>query len=274
MPFIINTFTLAVIVNRHCTNLEMKKNIVCFLLTFLTLTSCLTNQKVAKNKTYTFKLDTLTLLDQTRSRKIPIAYYKSQIDSPKIVIFSHGYYKNESGSYFKYSYLTEFLSKKGYFVASIQHELPTDSLIPSTGSPQIVRRPFWERGADNILFVINELRKSNPELDFKHITLIGHSNGADMTALFPQKYSNIVYKIITLDNRRMTLPRTIYPKIYSLRSSDQPADLGVLPTEEEQKKYGITIIKLTNTIHNNMDNKANAEQRKEITNYVLKFLKE
>lgn len=118
------------------------------------------------------------------------------------------------------------------------------------------------------------MEKSNPELDFKHITLIGHSNGADMSAFFPQKYPNIVDKIITLDNRRMPLPRTINPKVYSLRSSDQPADEGVLPSAEEQTKYRMTIIKLPNTIHNDMDDRADNRQRKEIRSYIMTFLKD
>ena len=111
-------------------------------------------------------------------------------------------------------------------------------------------------------------------MDFKHITLIGHSNGGDMTALFPQKYPDIVDKIITLDNRRMPLPRSNQPKVYSLRSSDQVADEGVLPTVEEQKKYSIKIIKLPNTIHNDMNDNANTIQREEIRKYVLGFLLE
>lgn len=252
----------------------MKKNIYFFLLIFSLLTSCLINKKAADDRACTFISDTLTLFDQSRNRAIPIAVYKPQVDSPAIVIFSHGYGQNKGGDYLAYSYLTDYLASKGYFVVSIQHELPTDSLIPATGIPQIVRRPFWERGADNILFVINELKKSNPDLNFKHITLIGHSNGADMTALFPQRYSGIVDRIITLDNRRMVLPRTTNPKVYSLRSSDQPADDGVLPTEEEQKRYGITIIKLPNTIHNDMDDKGTPGQHKEIMDYILTFLTE
>lgn len=227
-------------------------------------------------QTHHVVVDTLNLFDQSRGRQIPIALYstgnRKKTAKQKIVIFSHGYGQNKGGDYLAYSYLTENLASNGYFVVSIQHELPTDSLMPLTGIPQVVRRPFWERGANNILFVIQKLKKSNPQLDFRHISLIGHSNGADITALFPGKYPNIVDKIITLDNRRMPLPRTKQPKVFTLRSSDQPADNGVLPTGPEQKKYGIKIIKLFNTLHNDMDNHANTAQRKEINNYILSFL--
>lgn len=260
--------------------ISMRINIYFSVLIITFLGSCLTAEKKAVENDVSFKisLDTLSWLDQLRQRKIPIAVYKSQngnkAGKQKVIIFSHGYGQNKGGDYLAYSYLTEYLASQGYFVASIQHELPTDSLLPLTGIPQIVRRPFWERGADNILFVINELKKINPELDFKHITLMGHSNGGDMTALFPQKYPNIADKIITLDNRRMALPRGNKPGVYSLRSSDQPADEGVLPSVEEQKKFGMKIIKLPNTIHNNMDDHANKEQREEIRNYILTFLNE
>lgn len=220
--------------------------------------------------------DTLTLFDQNRQREIPMAIYKPTTKTSakqKVVIFSHGYGQNKGGDYIAYSYLTEYVASQGFFVVSIQHELVTDSLLPLTGNPQILRRPFWERGADNILFVINTFKKSHPDLDFKHITLIGHSNGGDMTALFPQKYPNMVDKIITLDNRRMVLPKKKGLKVYSLRSSDQPADEGVLPTEREIRKYGIKIVKLENTTHNEMDDNANDDQRKEIQKYILAFLK-
>ncbi len=231
-------------------------------------------EKPADERKFVFVSDTLELFDATRNRQIPVLLHKPARRNPPIAIFSHGYGANQGGDYLAYSYLTEFLAAEGYFVASIQHELPADSLMPLEGIPQVVRRPFWERGADNILFVLNELKQSDRSLDFEHITLIGHSNGGDMTALFPQKYPGMVHKIITLDNRRMALPRTAVPRVYSLRSSDQPADPGVLPEEAEQKKYGMTIVKLPNTIHNDMDDNADSTQRKEIQDYVLRFLKE
>jgi predicted dienelactone hydrolase len=84
------------------------------------------------------------------------------LQNKKLSLFSHGYGQNKGGDYLAYSYLSEVLASKGFFVVSIQHELATDSLLPLTGNPQIVRRPFWERGAENILFVINELKRTNP----------------------------------------------------------------------------------------------------------------
>jgi predicted peptidase len=242
------------------------------------LLSCSALSKFSRkeNMTFSVNLDTLRLFDVARNREIPIAVFKpistKLLKHQKLIVFSHGYGENKGGAYLGYSYLTNYLASRGYFVVSIQHELASDSLLPLTGIPQIVRRPFWDRGADNILFVINELKKSHPDLDFENITLIGHSNGGDMTALFPQKYPNVVNKIITLDNRRMALPLSKDVKVYSLRSSDQPADDGVLPSAEEQKKCRMTILKLPNTIHNSMDDDANEIQRAEIRNYILSFL--
>lgn len=244
--------------------------------------SCTSNKKAINtkvdNQEFEVKSDSANWLDSSRNRLIPVAFYlpivNNKIRNQELVIVSHGYGENKPGANKSYSYLTKKLASKGYFVVSIQHELPTDDLLPLTGIPQVVRRSNWERGADNILFVLNELKKIKPELDFKHVNLIGHSNGGDMTVLFAHKYPNLADKIISLDNRRMELPRTSQPKIYSLRSSDQSADEGVLPTVAEQKKFGIKIIKLPNTIHNDMNDRGNKRQKREINTYIMDFLRE
>jgi predicted dienelactone hydrolase len=75
------------------------------------------------------KRDTLTLFDQSRNRKIPVAFYlpkHKKIPNQQVVIFNHGYGFNKGGDYFVYSYLTEKLASKGYFTVSIQHEQTTD----------------------------------------------------------------------------------------------------------------------------------------------------
>lgn len=253
----------------------MKPQALLFLPLLIFLFNCSSKKNIKPNSDYEVKLDTLTMFDQNRNRKIPIAFYHPKTDTKipnqQVIIFSHGYGANKGGDYFVYSYLTEKLASEGYFVVSIQHELPTDELIPTEGKPQIVKMSFWERGSGNILFVLNELKKSKPELDYKHLSLIGHSNGGDMTALFANKHPDLVYKIITMDNRRMYLPRTSIPKIYTLRSNDYPADEGVLPTNEEQEKYH-TIVQKTNINHGKMDDKGSNEEKKILTDFVLKYL--
>lgn len=241
------------------------------------LISCSVNKNTISDNDYEVKRDTLTLFDLSRNRKIPVAYYlpktNKKITNQQVIIFNHGYGFNKGGDYFVYSYLTEKLASKGYFTVSIQHELTTDAALPVEGNLQMVRRPFWQSGSDNILFVLNSLKKTNPDLDYKHLTLIGHSNGGDMVALFGNQHPNLVFKMITMDNRRMFLPRTDVPKIYSLRSNDYPADDGVLPTEEEQKKYHITI-QSTSINHGHMDNKGSDEEKKTLNDFVLKYLEE
>ncbi len=75
-----------------------------------------------------------------------------------------------------------------------------------------------------------------------------------------------------MDNRRMALPRTKKPQIFTLRSSDYPADENVLPTAEEAKKYKITV-EFTNIHHSSMDNDANIGEHKYLTEKILAYLK-
>jgi len=242
---------------------------------FMSILFLVTFATAALAQSIPFKQDSVIFFDATRNRAIPVELYvPSKEKKAKVVIVSHGYGFNKGGDNRAYSYLTEALAASGYLVASIQHELPTDDLLPLTGVPQVVRRPNWERGTANIYFVLGELRKKFPRANYQRVTLIGHSNGGDMSMLFAHQHPTLISKVISLDNRRMPFPRTQHPKIYSLRSSDQPADDGVLPTLEEQAAFGITVVKLPNTIHNNMDDNANESQRKEIITYVLGFLKE
>jgi predicted esterase len=238
----------------------------------------ITAAQVSGNSASEVMTDSMVFHDNSRNRLIPVAMFYPKTgklpDKEKLVILSHGYGANQGGDYMKYSYLCNYLASQGYVVISIQHELPTDSLIPMAGIPQIVRRPHWERGVENISFVLKQTKKAFPKLDYQHLILIGHSNGGDMSMLFCSKYPQLVDKVISLDSRRVAFPRTAHPRVYSLRSSDQEADEGVLPTADEQKKYGMKIIKLPNTIHNDMSDIASPQQRKEINDYVLSFLNE
>lgn len=227
-----------------------------------------------KSENSVVKMDTVRFYDSSRNRQIPVAIYTTEKSRkrPRIAIISHGYWQNRGLPYLDYNYIANALAGQGYLVASIQHELPGDPLIPTTGPLYESRLPFWERGVANILFVIEKLKAEFPRADLTNVTLIGHSNGGDMSMLFATKYPAKVANVISLDNRRVIIPRTSKPAILTLRSSDQPADKDVLPTVEEQRKFGITVVKLPATIHNDMDDRGTFRQKDEMLDQMLNFL--
>ncbi len=216
-----------------------------------------------------------TLFDAARQRQIPVAVYSPQDEGGcGVVIFSHGYGVNKGGDFKKYSHITRRLAQAGYFVISVQHELPTDDLLSMKGDLFKTRLPNWERGVENILFVMGEFKKSKPNTDWKNVSLMGHSNGGDMSMLFAQKHPEMIARAISLDNRRMPLPRMKAPKIRTLRGCDYPADEGVLPSDEDQKEFGIKVAFLKNIKHSEMDDKASEEQSEAINGLLLKFLRD
>lgn len=219
------------------------------------------------------RTDTLRVVDRARRRPIPLATYAPATRRPhspqlKVALLNHGY----GGTNTAYSFLAKNLVLHGYYVVSLQQELPGDEPMPTTGPPAVVRRPYWERGVQNIAFVLKELRHIHPELDYRHVLVMGHSNGGDTAALFAQEHPELVDRLLTFDNRRMPLPRTHQPRVLSLRSSDQPADAGVIPSPAEQAKFGIIIVTLPHTLHNDMWDGATPAQQQEMNALVSSFL--
>ena len=222
-------------------------------------------------------IERLELFDYSRNRSIPVAlYYPDSLTIKQpMVVFNHAYNENQGSPYLNYAYLNTFLAQHGYFVVSIQHELPSDEPLAMTGNLHEKRMPNWENGVQNILFVVPELKTRLPNLDDKRVNVIGHSNGGDISMLFATEYPRKTRKAISLDNRRMPIPAIDTLKIYSLRANDLPADEGVIPTVQQQVRHGMSIITLPNTKHLEMsDDTATEEQKKEIQAYVLKFLEE
>lgn len=218
---------------------------------------------------------TVNLYDSQRERVIPIAVYEPKHvtkDTP-VILFNHGYGQNDPVSYKMYSCLTMPLAMKGYYVISIQHESPTDPMLAMSGNFMETRMPNWERGVENIRFTINEFKKLKPEMKWNDLSIIGHSNGGDMAMLFAAKYPEIAHKVISLDHRRMIMPRCSTPEIYTLRGSDYEADEKVIPTFEEQQKYHITVIKLDGITHGDMDHKGTKEQHEQMLRHLYDFLK-
>lgn len=68
----------------------------------------------------------------------------------------------------------------------------TDDLLPLEGNPQILRLSNWVSGSQNILFALQQLRKNYPNLDYRKLTIAGHSNGGDMSVLFADQHPDLV----------------------------------------------------------------------------------
>lgn len=212
------------------------------------------------------------LFDSARQRAVPVVVYQPARRTSalrlKPAILSHGY----GGRNTDYTFIAKTLVAHGYVVASIQHELPLDAPMPTVGNVRQVRQPFWERGVQNMLFVRQALRRKYPTLDFDELLLVGHSNGGDSAMLFAEEHPALVAQVISLDNRRMLLPRAVRPRVLALRSSDQVADPSVLPTPAEQAQFGTAIVPLPNTLHNDMWDGATTAQKQEMSAAIARFL--
>ncbi len=80
----------------------------------------------------------------------PWLFYQGETINKPVVIISHGYQIKNT----EYSFIANALATRGYFVVSIQHDLETDKPLPTTGNLFDRRKPLWERGVQNILFVM------------------------------------------------------------------------------------------------------------------------
>jgi hypothetical protein len=174
----------------------------------------------------------------------------------------------------EYSFLANVLAARGYLVASVQQDLPTDPpLVTKVGLPYVGRLPVYERSEANILFVVGELKKLQPNADYAHLTLVGHSNGGDVSMFCAKRHPEMVSKIITLDNLRVPFVLNANMKILSFRSKDPrfKTDPGVLPNPEQARQDGIDIVN-TQFQHTDMSDRGPDSVKETIQTSLDEFL--
>ncbi len=72
---------------------------------------------------------------------------------------------------------------------SPQHDLPTDPpMVTKVGELYVGRLPQIQRGVANIHFAVDEMRKIQPNADYDHLTMVGHSMGGDISMYFAKMY--------------------------------------------------------------------------------------
>ncbi len=256
--------------------------------------------------------DSIVVEDHSRQRLIPVELYypaaeyncKDNRQCP-VMILSSGYGLLHT----EYQFISQHFQQQGYLVIAVRHELPSDPPLSRVQPFAQTRAENWQRGADTLNFIqyyfseqyVNQLHTpdvypySSSNFDFEHITLIGHSNGGDISVLlatngattlyvndldtnaleiknpdekavavtngksessdasqFEESQVDYISRIITLDHRRVPLPRDKAIDVLSIRASDYPADEGVLPTEAEDAT-NIAVVKIEDSRHNDMN---------------------
>jgi len=189
-----------------------------------------------------------------------------------VAIFNHGNTVKNTD----YSFLANLMAARGYMVISIQHDLPTDApMVTKVGEIYVGRLTQIQRGVANIKFAVEEMRKVQPDADYDHLTVIGHSMGGDITMYFAKQYPDVVKKVVTLDNLRVPFITSGKFKILSFRSKDPQfkTDPGVIPSADECEKAGITVVN-TAFQHNDMRDTGSEEAKTSIQGMLDKFLDE
>ncbi len=225
--------------------------------------------------------ETLNLYDKARQRPVAVDLavrrdYEMKADNgfnklPIAIISNGNTVKNT-----EYSFLANVLAARGYLVASIQQDLPSDPpLMTKVGEPYVGRKEVYMRCEANILFVLGALQKMQPNADYDHLTLVGHSNGGDVAMYVAHQHPELVSKVVTLDNLRVPFVLSKNLRILSFRSKDPNfrTDAGVLPSAAQATKDGIDIIN-TGALHTELSDRGPDRVKEKIQATLDKFLQD
>ncbi len=194
--------------------------------------------------------ETITFFDASRNRPVAVdlavrrdreMQANAGMFELPVAILNHG----NTVKFTEYSFLANVLAARGYMTVSIQHDLEGDApLVTKVGELYVGRLPVYQRGVQNIEFAISELKKIQPNSDYDHLTLVGHSNGGDISMYYAKENPSKIKKVVTLDNLRVPFTVDGKFKILSFRSKDEvfKPDPGVVPDEEICRKAGITVV--------------------------------
>lgn len=213
--------------------------------------------------------------DESRDRYIPIEVshpnlkeHCNETQQCSVALLSAGY----GVSHTKYTFLSKQLNQLGYMVVAIGHELENDPPLSVSGNLYETRSENWMRGAETLDFIKHSLASTYQNYNFNDLLLIGHSNGGDISSWLANAGKDYIDTVITLDHRRVPLPRNKNINVLSIRGSDYPADEGVLPSSEETQEYGMCVSEIPKSRHNDMTDYGPKWLKDEIKRVVKNFL--
>lgn len=223
----------------------------------------------------TFSLAGDKIYDESRDRHIPIEVShpleKEQCNETQkcpVALLSAGY----GVSHTKYAFLSKQLNQLGYMVIAIGHELENDPPLSVSGNLYETRSENWKRGAETLDFIKRRLASTYQKYNFNDLLLIGHSNGGDISSWLANTGKDYIDTVITLDHRRVPLPRRKDINVLSIRGSDYPADDGVLPSPGEAREYSMCVTETPKSRHNDMSDYGPKWLKDEISKIIDNFL--
>jgi pimeloyl-ACP methyl ester carboxylesterase len=224
--------------------------------------------------------ETITFYDATRDNRpvaVDIAVRRDKemqanagMLTLPVAILNHG----NTVKFTEYSFLANVFAARGYLAVSIQHDLPSDPpMVTKVGELYVGRLPQYQRDIANIKFAIEEMQKVQANADYDHLTMVGHSMGADVSLYYAKLYPDHIKKVVTLDNLRVPFMTDGRFKILSFRSKDPvfKTDPGVIPAADVCEKAGITIVR-TGFQHNDMRDTGPDQAKASIQDMLDKFL--
>jgi pimeloyl-ACP methyl ester carboxylesterase len=148
-------------------------------------------------------------------------------------------------------------------------------MVTKVGELYVGRQPQYLRGVANIRFAVAEMEKVQPNADYDHLTVVGHSAGADISMYFAKLHPELVKRVVTLDNLRVPFITDGRFKILSFRSKDPvfKTDPGVVPSEEICEQAGITVVR-TEFQHNDMRDTGPDTAKESIQGMLDKFIED
>jgi pimeloyl-ACP methyl ester carboxylesterase len=144
-----------------------------------------------------------------------------------VAILSPGY--GFSGS--DYSFVSNYLNGMGYLVVVLKDSAGGVKMDPNAPVAKQVHA-LARLASQSISAAIDAAAVRYPQFDWQHLLLVGHSLGGDSSAQFAADNANRVSSLISLDSRRVALPRSAGIHVLTIRASDTTADPGVLPTRK------------------------------------------
>ncbi|MDH5937329.1 alpha/beta hydrolase [Vibrio splendidus] len=217
----------------------------------------------------------MVIVDSTRDRSIPIEVVLPQnsdrcttTEQCNVAFISAG----NRVPFTKYSFVGEMLNDRGYMTIYVDHELPSDPPLSKTGDLYKTRIENWTRGAQTLNVLQHELASRFPAYDFNKLTLVGHSNGGDISTWLSNENKNYVSQLITLDHKRVTLPKSESIRVLSIRATEYPTKEGVLPTESEQKQYGSCVVEIPDSKHMDLSDYGSNLAKQSTNDIIIGFL--